>query len=206
MTHASVWHRKPWNGVWWMWRKLDDSISESTVRFTWCWVEKPHRSTARIKSSVRASTHQNECRMQVWFYGISTIVGYLMPNPVLAYILDISSSSSSCCATSTNIPDPLSPLLSIVHRFWQVLMAISHILTELLYVSSSWSPCFSSAMCGVHGRTLPMSLSLLLQQCPACLVRLTLIVFVMGGRWSYSCCFVGCCLQDLFKIAHSILV
>ena len=38
------------------------------------------------------------------------------------------------------------------------------------------------------------------------LVRLTLIVFVMGGKWPYSCCFVGCCLQDLFNIAHSILV
>ena len=25
----------------------------------------------------------------VWFYGISTIVGYLMPNPVYSYILDI---------------------------------------------------------------------------------------------------------------------
>ena len=47
---------------------------------------------------------------------------------------------------------------------------------------------------------------LLLQQCHACLVRLTLIVFVMGGRWPYSCCFVRCCLQDLFKIARSILV
>ena len=40
-----------------------------------------------------------------------------------------------------------------------------------------------------------MSSSLLLQQCPACLVHLTWIVFVMGGRWPYSCCFVGCCLQ-----------
>ena len=25
----------------------------------------------------------------VWFYGISTIVGYLMPNPAFTYILDI---------------------------------------------------------------------------------------------------------------------
>ena len=25
----------------------------------------------------------------VWFYGISTIVGYLMPNPLHAYILNI---------------------------------------------------------------------------------------------------------------------
>ena len=48
-----------------------------------------------------------------------------------------------------------------------------------------------------------MSSSLLLQQCPACLVCLTWIVFVMGGRWPYSCCFVGCCPQDLFNIAPS---
>ena len=42
-----------------------------------------------------------------------------------------------------------------------------------------------------------MSSSLLFQQCPACLVRLIWIVFVMGGRWPYSCCFVRCCFQDL---------
>ena len=36
-----------------------------------------------------------------------------------------------------------------------------------------------------------MSSSLLLQQCPACLARLTWIVFVMGGRWPYSRYLVG---------------
>ena len=51
-----------------------------------------------------------------------------------------------------------------------------------------------------------MSSSLLLQQYPACLVRPALIVFVMGGTWPYSCCFIGCCLQDLFNIACCILV
>ena len=51
-----------------------------------------------------------------------------------------------------------------------------------------------------------MSSSLLLQQCSASLVCLILIVFVMGGRWPYSCSFVGCCLQALFNIAGSILV
>ena len=48
-----------------------------------------------------------------------------------------------------------------------------------------------------------MSLSLLLQQCPACLVRLAWIVFVMGGRWPYSWDLVGCCCQDLFNIARN---
>ena len=33
-----------------------------------------------------------------------------------------------------------------------------------------------------------MSSSLLLQQCPACLVCLTCIVFVMGGKCPYSWC------------------
>ena len=51
-----------------------------------------------------------------------------------------------------------------------------------------------------------MSSSLLPQQRPACLVRLTWMVFVMDGGWPYSCCFVGCCFQHLFNIARSILV
>ena len=54
----------------------------------------------------------------------------------------ISPSSSSYRAASTVISDPLSPLLPIVHRLWQVFRATSRILTELLYVYSSWSSCF----------------------------------------------------------------
>ena len=56
-------------------------------------------------------------------------------------------------------------------------------------------PAFVRPYEGVHRRTSLMSSSLLLQQCPACLVRLTWIVFVMGGKWPYSWCFVGCCLH-----------
>ena len=52
-----------------------------------------------------------------------------------------------------------------------------------MYVCLSWSSYFCLAICS----------SLLLQQCPACLVHLTWIVFVMGGRWPYSSCLVGCC-------------
>ena len=100
-------------------------------------------------------------------------------------------SLSSCRTASTDIPDPLPPLLPIVHRFWQVLRATSRIVTELLYVGSSWSSCFCSPYEWVHRSTSLMSSSLLLQQYPACLVRLTSIVFVMGGRWLYSWCFVG---------------
>ena len=59
---------------------------------------------------------------------------------------------------------------------------------------------------GVHRNTSLMSSSLLLQLCPACLVRLTWIVFMMGGRWPYSWCFGECCRQDLFNITRNILV
>ena len=61
-------------------------------------------------------------------------------------------------------------------------------------------PAFARAYVGVHRSTSLMSSSLLLQQCPACLVCLTCIVFVMRGRWPYSWCFVGCCRQDLFNL------
>ena len=64
-------------------------------------------------------------------------------------------------------------------------------------------PAFARPCVGVHKSTSLMSSSLLLQQCPACLVRLTWIVFVIGGRWPYSWCLVGCCRQDLFFIIIS---
>ena len=67
-------------------------------------------------------------------------------------------------------------------------------------------PAFARPYVGVHKSTSFMSSSQLLQQCPACLVRLTWIVFVMGGRWPYSWWLVGCCRQDLFNIARIILV
>ena len=67
-------------------------------------------------------------------------------------------------------------------------------------------PAFARSYVEFHRSTSLMSSSLLLQQCPACLVRLTWIVFVIGGRWPYSWCLVGCCRQDLFNIARSILV
>ena len=67
-------------------------------------------------------------------------------------------------------------------------------------------PALARPYVGAHRSTSLMSSSLLLQQYPACLVRLTCIVFVMGGRWPYSWCLVGCCRQDLFSIARNILV
>ena len=67
-------------------------------------------------------------------------------------------------------------------------------------------PAFDWPYAGVHRSTSLTISSLLLQQCPACLVRLACIVFVIGGRWPYSWRRVGCCCQDLFNIALNILV
>ena len=66
-------------------------------------------------------------------------------------------------------------------------------------------PAFVRPYVGVHGSTSLMSSSLLLQQCPACLVRLTWIVFVMGGRWPYSWCFVGWVDMPFKKDKNQIL-
>ena len=67
-------------------------------------------------------------------------------------------------------------------------------------------PAFDWPYAEVHRSTSLMISSLLLQQCPACLVRLACIVFMIGGRWPYSWPLVGCCCQDLFNIARNILV
>ena len=104
---------------------------------------------------------------------------------------------TSCCISNTDLPDTLSLPVSIVNRSQEVF--------ELLSIGSSLSSCLCSSMW--RGSTGQHHLWVLpYQQCPVCLVRLTWIVFVIGGRWTYSCCFVGCCFQDLFNTACSILV
>ena len=116
-------------------------------------------------------------------------------------------SSSSLCAASTDIPDPLSLHVS--------LSFIASGRSSALHPVSSHSccmnvraghPAFDWPYAGVHRSTSLTISSLLLQQCPACLVRLACIVFVIGCRWPYSWRLVGCCCQDQFNIARNILV
>ena len=47
-------------------------------------------------------------------------------------------------------------------------------------------PAFDWPYAGVHRSTSLTISSLLLHQCPACLIRLACIVFVIGSRWPYS--------------------
>ena len=101
----------------------------------------------------------------------------------------------------------LTHFVPIVHRMRLVLLTRSCVCTELFLLSS----CLSSNICsfrvkGPMRKTSIMSSSLLLQQCSACLVRLIWIVLEMRDKWSYSCCLVGCCFQDLFSTGRSIFV
>ena len=70
--------------------------------------------------------------------------------------------------------------------FEHILEVTSHETTAVQPLTSPLkkhpSPTFARPCEGVLRSTLLMSSSLLLQKCPTCLVRLTLIVFVMGGR------------------------
>ena len=119
----------------------------------------------------------------------------------------LSSSSSSCRASSMDIPDPHSLHVSLLFiasgRSSGLHSVSSH--SCFMYVRAS-RRAFDWPYAGVHGSAPLKSSSLLLQQCPACLVRLAWIVFVISGRWPYSWCLVKCCCQDLLNIALNILV
>ena len=133
------------------------------------------------------------------FYCISTFVAYLMPNP--------SSSSSLSSWSGYNISLILSRHFSLSFiapgRSSGLHLVSSH--SFCMYVRAG-RPAFARPYVEVHRSISLMSSSLLLQQCPACLVHLIWIVVVMRGRWPYSWCLVGCCRQDLFNIARNILV
>ena len=113
-------------------------------------------------------------------------------------VLSVTTSSSCSAATSHHFS-----LLIIASGRSSGLHPVSS-QSCCMYVRAG-CPAFARPYVGVHRSTSLMSSSLLLQQCPVCLIRLTWIVFQMVGRWPYSWCFVGCCLQDLLNIAHSIL-
>ena len=94
---------------------------------------------------------------------------------------------------------PLARISRILSRHFSLSFIASGKSSRLHSVSSqsccmyvrAGRPTFARPYVGVHRSTSLISSSLLLQQCPACLVRLTWIVFVMGGRWPYSWWEVG---------------
>ena len=89
------------------------------------------------------------------------------------------------------------------HPSRKVFQATSCIDPELSYIGSSWS----SDLCSSMWRD-PLGYIALpyFSSSPACLTRLSWIVFGMGDSWLYSCFFVRCCFQELFNTAGTILV
>ena len=175
--------------------EFNDANLFGAVEYTYC-ISAQESNIPTQMSVLNTTLHfiwwQGSTFGLVWFYGTSTIViiiiiiiscwqhGY--PWPSLA-----NSSLSFIALGRSSGQQPVSS-----HSCW-------------MYVRAGRS-AFARPCVGIHKSTSLMSSSLLLQQCPACLVRLTWIVFVIGGRCPYSWCLVGCCCQDLFRIARSILV
>ena len=87
-------------------------------------------------------------KQKEWLFGSLSLIHKYYTEWLLR-VLSSSSSSSSSHAANTDLPDPLSPPVSIVHRFWEVFQATSCISTELLYIGSRWfSNCCSSMWSG----------------------------------------------------------
>ena len=125
-----------------------------------------------------------------------------------AIVYHSSSSSSSIIITSRH--QHVYPWFSLATLLYRPLLPASlqgYIQTQS-WCMMVWAsrPAFARSCEGVHRSMSLLSSSLLLHHYSAYLFRLTFIVFEMGGWWLYSCCFVGCRLQELFNISRSILV
>ena len=77
------------------------------------------------------------------------------------------------------------------------------ITTEFLSICSRWSSNICSSVC--RGLNEHIVYEFVLTSL-ACDVRPIWMVFEIDGWWPYSCCFVGCCIQDLFNPTCTIPV
>ena len=137
-----------------------------------------------LKSYLQAKQIFSTCFGWDEFHGISTIVGYLMPNPVYHH--------HHIPSAQISLTISRHPSLSSITSGWSSRLRLVAIQSCCMYVRAG-RPAFARPYEGVHKSTSLMSSPLLLQQCPACLVHQIFIVFMMGGSWLYSYCFMGCC-------------
>ena len=106
-----------------------------------------------------------------------------------------SSQSSSSRAVSTDFPNSLSPSVPIVQRSWQLLQSSSCVHPGQILAGRL---TLARPSVELYKKTSRLSSSLLLQLCPACLVRITWMVLKMTGKWLYSHSFVRSCFKDMF--------
>ena len=123
--------------------------------------------------------------------GISTIVGYSMPNPFYHHHHVV----------------PLTQISLTLSRHFS-LSFIASVRSSGLHPVSSYSCCMY-VLAGHPAFAQPYVGSIGVHHLWACLCfssSVLRVFFMMAGRWPYSWCFVGCCCQDLFNIACNILV
>ena len=162
-----------------LWISAQGFATDSRLARNYLW---RHRMQSRIPAKSDDHTHTHtHTHTHIYIY-------------IYIYI-----SSSSCRAAWTDFPECLSQLVSIIHRFWQVLYTTSCVRTELLLISSCWLSytCTSVWMGPLENVAFEVVLT--------CVPHVLSVLFgwFYGDRWPY-CCFVGWCFQDVFNIARSI--
>ena len=122
----------------------------------------------------------------VEFYGTWTLIGYKISNSVYTYILNIYYLFGN--HHHHHVVPPARISLTLSRQF--SLSFIASCRSSVPHPVSSYSccmyvragrPAFARPYVGVHRSTSLMSSSLIFQQCSACLVRLTWMVFVAGN-------------------------
>ena len=122
----------------------------------------------------------------------------LASQPLLGYVISSSSSSSSSCTDSTDLA-----CLSIIHYNTSLMVDPPN---YIQCPHRADRPTQALTCTGVPRRTSLLCSPLFLKLGSTCFDLRTWMVCETMGRWSYNCCFVGYCFQDLFKTAHNILV
>ena len=126
-----------------------------------------------------------------------------------------SSSSTTTTTTTTTTTrcmdymesfDSLLSCIPVSHHSRQVLWMALSVCIELGNINFSSLTILVCPYVGVHRRMLLMSSFLHFQQCSSMSCSSYLDSCLFEGKGLYSCFFVGCCFQDLFKTACSIFV
>ena len=127
-------------------------------------------------------------------------------NLLLVISSSSSSSSSSNCTDRAEFPDSLSLSLSYISPvsfFWY----IACVRKELIYVRLFCRANTSTFMCRSSSENFTHEFVVASPAVPGMSCWYFWTVYEMGGKWPYSCCFVGFCFPDLCsETALSILV
>ena len=175
------------------------------------------------------ATNETQTATSRFWIRVASFISFKVTDVVVLYVSHYA--TGSLISFRSKITVTLSALLCARILFCRrniIIIIMSHRQHGYPWLSLATSPYHSSPPAGLQGyilcphivavcRFVLVVLLLHIHMCgstgvhrlwarPTCLVRLTCIVFVMGGKCPYSWCLVGCCHQDLFNTALNILV